>query len=102
MWTSRSIAELRAAIRKRVADEQICSPYYKMVDGTSFSAPIVASIVAQMLEIDPDLTPADVKALLIAHARPLSSVDPMAQGAGVVHQTDTLTAVRDAVAQPTP
>ena len=102
VWTSRSTPELRAAIRKRIADEQICGPYYKMVDGTSFSAPIVASIVAQMLEIDPDLTPADVKAILIANARPLPNVDPLAQGAGVVHQTDTLAAVRDAVAQPTP
>jgi len=94
VWTSRSLSELRAAIRTRIATEQICGPFYKMVDGTSFSSPIVASIVAQMLELDPTLTPADVKQLLIDHARPLEGVPAMNQGAGVVHQTDTLAAVR--------
>ena len=31
--------------------------HYKRVDGTSFAAPIVTSIVAQMLEANPGLTP---------------------------------------------
>ena len=96
VWTSRSVPELRAAVRQRIALEQICSPFYKMVDGTSFSAPIVASIVAQMLELDPSLSPADVKRLLVDNARPLLGVAAVIQGAGVVDQSETLDAVRKA------
>ena len=38
-------------------------------NGTSFSAPMVAGIVAQMLQVDPGLTPAEVKLVLTQTAR---------------------------------
>jgi serine protease AprX len=54
------------------------------VDGTSFASPIVTSIVAQMLEANPKLTPAEVKRILIDTARRLPSVAVERQGWGVV------------------
>jgi serine protease len=38
--------------------------------GTSYSAPIVSGVVSLMLDVDPDLTPAQVEAGLRASARP--------------------------------
>ena len=102
VWTSRNIRELRTSIRERIEAELIVAPYYKMVDGTSFSAPIVASIVAQMLEIDPELTPDRVKSILKDTARPLNDRPSVAQGAGMVQQRAAIAAVRDGVAASAP
>jgi serine protease AprX len=70
------------AVKRR--DEKVVSRHYKHVDGTSFSAPIVSSVVAQMLEANPRLTPQDVKTLLIRTARRLQHIPPERQGWGVV------------------
>jgi serine protease AprX len=94
-WTSRDTTSLRKGIRERISHELIASPYYKMVDGTSFSAPIVASVVAQMLEIDPELEPADVKRILKETATPMDNVSPLVQGAGIVNQRIALASTRD-------
>ncbi len=94
LWTSRNIAALREAIEERIASELIASPYYKMVDGTSFAAPVVASIVAQMLELQPQLSPKDVKSILKETARPLPDQPLMRQGAGMVRQREALARTR--------
>jgi serine protease AprX len=94
LWTSRDVDELRDAIDARIESELIASPYYKMVDGTSFAAPIIASVVAQMLEVAPSLTPADVKTILMSTARPLDTYPSIRQGAGVVHQRAALAKAR--------
>lgn len=78
------IDERRAAIRQKMVDNKFVTPFYQHVDGTSFAAPIVASVVAQMLEANPDLTPARVKELLIATAEPLDDEPEEGQGYGVV------------------
>jgi serine protease AprX len=57
---------------------------YKYVDGTSFSAPIVSSVVAQMLEANPSLTPSEVKKILIATAERLPHYEVDRQGWGVI------------------
>jgi serine protease AprX len=93
LWTSRNADELRSAIRNRIMEEQICEPYYKMVDGTSFAAPIVTSIVAQMVGVAPHLTPHEIKEILKSTARPLPNVPGINQGAGVVQQRAALKAV---------
>ncbi len=51
-----------------------------MVDGTSFAAPIVTSVVAQMLEANPELTPQQVKLILVQTARRLPNVEVDKQG----------------------
>jgi len=101
VWESQNVNTLRKSIRDRIAQELIAQPYYKMVDGTSFSAPIVTSIVAQMLELDPHLNPHKVKHILKDTATPLPNVSPLAQGAGVVNQRAALAGVRDGRAERT-
>ena len=49
------------------------------------AAPIVSSIVAQMLEANPALTPVEVRELLLKTARPLKDVPRARQGYGVVN-----------------
>jgi serine protease AprX len=75
---------IRQLIGSKVRDQKVISGSYKHVDGTSFAAPIVTSIVAQMLEAHPKLTPAEVKRILIDTARRLPSVAVERQGWGVV------------------
>jgi serine protease AprX len=62
----------------------VISKYYKEVDGTSFAAPIVSSIVAQMLEARPELTPSAVKRILIETSKRMPHVAVDRQGWGVV------------------
>lgn len=59
-------------------------PGYVALHGTSMSAPIVAGVVACMLEANPLLSPAEVKQILKDTARPLAGVAENAQGAGVL------------------
>jgi serine protease AprX len=54
------------------------------VDGTSFASPIVASICAVMLEANTDLTPQQVKRILIETAERLPGIEVDRQGWGVV------------------
>ncbi|MDQ3710989.1 MAG: S8 family serine peptidase, partial [Acidobacteriota bacterium] len=48
---------IRQIIALKLRDENVITRHYKYVDGTSFAAPIVSSVVAQMLEANPNLTP---------------------------------------------
>ena len=54
------------------------------MQGTSFAAPITASVAAQMLEVDPSLTPALLREGLTATARRIEGVPREVQGAGVL------------------
>ena len=48
---------LRQLITIKLREGNVINQYYKYVDGTSFAAPIVSSIVACMLEANPRLSP---------------------------------------------
>src|SRR6185503_2585105 len=58
--------------------------HYKKVDGTSFAAPIVTSIVAQMLEANPALSPGEVKRILMLTAQRVPGIELERQGWGEV------------------
>jgi serine protease AprX len=58
---------------------------YQHVDGTSFAAPIVTSIVAQMIEANPRLTPGAIKNILISTADRIAGAPAFRQGFGVVN-----------------
>jgi serine protease AprX len=60
-------------------------PYYTMATGTSFSAPQVAGAVALMLEVNPNLTPADVKDILSRTATPMPRYFFHEAGAGMLN-----------------
>lgn len=94
VWTSRDVTTIRQRIAERLHSELIATPFYKMVDGTSFAAPIVTSVVAQMLSIDPSLRPGDVKDILTSTAALLSDQPTIRQGHGVLQQAEALRAVR--------
>lgn len=75
---------LRQLITIKLHEANVISEHYKYVDGTSFAAPIVSSIVACMLEANPNLTPQQVKRILIDTAERLPAIEIDRQGWGVV------------------
>ena len=85
---------LRQLVVAKLRDNNVISGAYKHVDGTSFAAPIVAGVAAQMLEANPKLTPQQVKGLLIRTARRLPHVGVDRQGWGVVDARSAVAAAR--------
>jgi serine protease AprX len=79
-----SVSLLRQLITIKLREGNVINQYYKFVDGTSFAAPIVSSIVACMLEANPKLTPQQVKRILIDTAERVAGVEVERQGWGVV------------------
>lgn len=75
---------LRQLITIKLQEGNVINQHYKFVDGTSFASPIVASIVACMLEANPKLTPQRVKRILIDTAERVHGVAVERQGWGVV------------------
>ncbi|MGI8467957.1 MAG: S8 family serine peptidase [Pyrinomonadaceae bacterium] len=75
---------IRQIIALKIRQENVITSHYKYVDGTSFAAPIVSSVVAQMLEANPDLTPQQVKRILISTAERLPHYEVDRQGWGVL------------------
>jgi serine protease AprX len=80
------------AVKRR--DQKVISGHYKHVDGTSFAAPIVASVVAKMLEANPRLTPQQIRCALMRTARPLPGLGFERQGFGVVQPRVAIEAAR--------
>jgi serine protease AprX len=76
---------LRQLITIKLREGNVINSHYKYVDGTSFAAPIVSSIVACMLEANPKLTPQQIKWLLIKTAERVPEIDVDRQGWGVVN-----------------
>jgi serine protease AprX len=60
-------------------------PYYTTGNGTSFSAPQVAGVIALMLEANPQLTPAQIRDILQRTATPLPPYYAHEVGAGMLN-----------------
>ncbi len=69
----------RALIRER----EYVHPCFKNMDGTSLAAPIVSSIVAQMIEANPALSPRRIREILLETAMPLTNEPDERQGHGM-------------------
>jgi serine protease AprX len=78
------VAYLRETIIKRIRTCKYISPSYMHVDGTSFAAPLVSSIIAQLLEANPALTPAQIRTILFSTAKRIEGVAAERQGFGCV------------------
>ena len=76
--------EIRKAITDRMQAEKFFAPGYQHVDGTSFSAAIVSSVIAQMLEADPALCPEAIKRIILVTAKRLSGIESGRQGNGLI------------------
>jgi serine protease AprX len=87
---------LRQLVRLKLKDQKVISGAYKHVDGTSFAAPIVASLAAQMMEAKPTLLPHEVKRHLVRTARRIAGVDVDRQGWGAVDAEAAVRAALDA------
>lgn len=79
-----SVEALIESVTARIKRAKYISPDYQHVDGTSFAAPIAASVCAQMLEVAPKLRPDEVRQGLLDTAVPIKDVGRDAQGAGVL------------------
>ena len=79
-----SVSLLRQLITIKLREGNVINQHYKFVDGTSFAAPIVSSIVACLLEANPKLTPQQVKRILMETAERVEGVEVDRQGWGVV------------------
>jgi len=75
---------IRQIIALKIRYGNVITRHYKYVDGTSFAAPIVSSVVAQMLEANPNLTPQKIKRILISTAERLPHYEVDRQGWGVI------------------
>lgn len=80
----REVHSIRQIITLKIRRENVITKHYKYVDGTSFSAPIVSSLVAQMLEANSGLGPSQVKRILISASERLPHYEVDRQGWGVI------------------
>ena len=80
-----SAAEIRTSVETALRQEKIVAAHYQHVDGTSFAAPIVASVAAQMIEANPRLTPGAVKNILVSTADRILTAPVIRQGYGIVN-----------------
>ncbi|MEQ1677710.1 MAG: S8 family serine peptidase [Chitinophagaceae bacterium] len=87
---SNDVSFIREAIIKRIQAAKYISPHYMHVDGTSFSAPIVCSVIAQMLEANPELTPAAIREVLFSSAKRVNDFPAERQGFGSVQPKKSL------------
>jgi serine protease AprX len=94
-------ALLRQLVAAKLRDNNVISGAYKHVDGTSFAAPIVSSLAAQMLEANPGLPPRQLKRLILQTARRLPHVEVDRQGWGVVDARRAVEAAEREPAAPT-
>lgn len=81
---------VRQLVAAKIQDNNVISGAYKHVDGTSFAAPIVSSLAAQMLEAHPELGPQALKLVLVQTARRLPQASVDQQGWGVVRPARAL------------
>ena len=83
---------IRDYVELALRQNKIVAAHYQHVDGTSFAAPIVSSIVAQMIQANPKLTPGAVKSILISTAERIGSAPSLRQGYGVVNARQAVAA----------
>lgn len=82
--TDRPVHSIRQIVTLKIRRENVITRHYKYVDGTSFAAPIVSSVAAQMIEANPVLTPWMIKKILINTAERLPEFEVDRQGWGVI------------------
>jgi serine protease AprX len=64
--------------------ERVVEPGYMWMSGTSFAAPVVAGVAAELLARHPEWTPDQVKGALMLTAQPVPAADPLAVGVGQI------------------
>jgi serine protease AprX len=80
----------RTRVESELSRRKIVATHYQHVDGTTFAAPIAASVVALMLEANPALTPAVIKNILVSTAARLGGQPAIRQGFGILNAPSAL------------
>ena len=75
---------IRNRILRRLRACKYISPHYMHVDGTSFAAPIISAVIAQLLEMDRSLSPAAIREVLFSTAKRINDFPAERQGFGLV------------------
>ena len=81
---------VRQHIINRIQQCKFISPHYMHVDGTSFAAPIVAAVIAQLLEAAPGLSPKAIRSVLFSTAKRLPGLPAERQGFGRIYPRKAL------------
>jgi hypothetical protein len=68
----------------RTRPDRVVAPGRLQLSGTSFAAPLVAGVAANLLALHPDWTPDQVKGALMLTAAPLPAAAPFSLGVGEV------------------
>ena len=76
---------VRQMIDAEIQKRKLISTHYQHVDGTSFAAPIAASVIAQMLEANPNLNPLVIKNIIVSTATRIADKPSIRQGYGVLN-----------------
>jgi serine protease AprX len=84
IFFSQNIEAIKEVITNRIQQCKYVSGWYMHVDGTSFAAPIVTSVIAQLLQINPSLDPQSVRNILFSTAKRLPYSPAIRQGFGVI------------------
>ena len=102
VYESTNVEFIRNKIAQRIRSYKFISSHYMHVDGTSFATPIISSIIAQLLEINPELTPARVREILFSTASRIMDLPPERQGFGVVQPRKAVlkTLKRETISKP--
>jgi serine protease AprX len=82
---STDVGTARSLVKQELGERKIVATHYQHVDGTSFAAPIMASVVAQMLEANQNLTPTSVKNIVTSTASRLTNFSAIRQGFGILN-----------------
>lgn len=76
--------EVWQAVQARMNAHKWIHPYYQHVDGTSVAVAQVSAVAAQMVEANPRLDGAQIKAILLESALPLPNLPAARTGAGLL------------------
>lgn len=76
---------IRRAVESLLRRTRTVATHYQHGDGTSFAAPIVSAVVAQMIEANPNLSPSTIKSILISTADRIMGAPLIRQGYGVLN-----------------
>ncbi len=83
--TAQPDEHLYAVLQQRIHAHKLIDAHHQHVDGTSVAAPVVSSVIAQMIEANPRLTPQQIRAILTTTAKRLPHIPLERQGSGILN-----------------
>ncbi len=89
VFTGNDVIYARKLLIRRIQETKFFSPDYMHVDGSSFAAPVVCAVIAQLLQANPVLTPTQIRKVLFSTAKRLP-LPVERQGFGIVNPRKAL------------